>query len=156
MRLSGDSWMGRAWLALLLVAVPVAGCGGTTLTKQDKQYMTDVQQRCASLLTPVEGAIDATKTNAPRDDVIARAATALSNAASAVLNVQPPSSQQQGHHVVSADLQTAAGAMQKYLRDQQKNVSQTTADYNGILEHLSQLQQDSSRYNVKTCALPTQ
>lgn len=146
----------RTLLTVALGALVVAGCGSSTPSKPDQRFYSTVQQKCAQALGGVQGAADATKTNAPRDDVLAKAAVALHNASVAVADVSAPADQRQAQHGVAAELQTASATVSHYLQDQQSNVSQTSADYNGIIEHFSELQQFSARYALPACAIPVQ
>jgi hypothetical protein len=140
--------------ALALLAL--AGCGGSGNTKEEKAFVTAANARCYNTLSPVREAADATKTNAPRDDVIAQAQTALSTAADNLDAMNAPASKRQVQAAVSGAMRSSSRAMGQYLQDKQSNEPATSGDWNNIVQQLSQLQQISYGDGIRACSIPVQ
>ena len=145
-----------AGAGVLIAALLVAGCGGSSQSSAEKQFLTQATFRCSALLASVSGAADSTKTDAPRDDVLARAQVRLAAAARGLLGLSPPASQRRAQVSVAVAQQSGSRAIGQYLLDKQVNVAATSADYNAIVQQLSQLQQVASSYSLRACSLPVQ
>lgn len=140
----------------LIAAMLIAGCGGSSQSSAEKQFLSRATFRCSALLASVSGAADSTKTDAPRDDLLARAQVRLASASHAVLGLSAPASKRRAQVSVAAAQQSGSQAIGQYLLDKQVNVAATSADYNAIVQQLSQLQQVASNYQLRACSLPVQ
>jgi hypothetical protein len=145
----------RAALAVLAL-LALAGCGGSGNTKEEQAFVTAANAHCFNTLSPVREAADATKTNAPRDDVLAQAQNALSSAADNLDAMNVPASKRQAQQAVSGAMRSSSRAIGQYLQDKQSNEPATSADWNNIIQQLSQLQQISYGDGIRACSIPVQ
>jgi hypothetical protein len=147
---------GRGVALAALAAVAIAGCGGSGGSARDKAFVKAANARCFARLSPVAGAVDATKTDAPRDGIVARAQVQLLTAANDLDGMNTPADKRSGQTAVSQQLVTSSRAMGKYLRDKQVNEPETSDDWNAIVAQLSQLEQVASEHDLKACTLPVE
>jgi hypothetical protein len=140
----------------VIAALVLAGCGGSSPSSAEKQFLAQAATRCSALLASAAGAADSTKTDAPRNDVLARAQVGLAQASQAILGLQAPAGQRTAQTSVAGAQQAGSRAIGHYLQDVQMNVGATSTDYNAIVQQLSQLQQVASGYQLKSCSLPVQ
>jgi hypothetical protein len=140
----------------LIAALLVAGCGGSSPSSAEKQFLARASLRCSALLASAAGAADSTKTDAPRDDVLAHAQLGLARSSQALLGLDAPATQRRAQIAVANAQQSGSRAIGQYLTDKQVNVSATSTDYNAVVQQLSQLQQVASGYQLKSCSLPVQ
>ena len=145
----------RAALAVLAL-VALAGCGGNGNTKEEQAFVTAANARCFNTLSPVREAADATKTNAPRDDVLAQAQRALSSAADNLEAMNAPASKRQVQQAVAGAMRSSSSAIRQYLGDKLINEPATSADWNNIIQQLSELQQISYGDGIRACSIPVQ
>ena len=140
----------------VVASLAVAGCGGSGNSREDKQFVNTVNANCFARLSHVNEAADTTKTNAPRDNVLAQAQQELLSSKQELLGTAAPADKRQAQTEVSTLLGTSAIAIARYLHDKQVNEPATSDDWNRIIQQLSELDQVASGHGLRGCALPIQ